>query len=239
MTGVLLAFAHESFTAVATDGFRLAAQTFACQTGIEEDVLVPAKGFAKAAAILGDEHPVELLHEGNRLIAFTEDALVAFQLIDQKYPDWQQIVPASFTNQTIVAHKGFEQAVKQALVISRGSDNKFAINLAAENNAVVVVGQDDAGSQSQSTLHSDIASRAFFTINGAFLLQTVTALKSAVNLKLQSNQSTKAIQITSDQEPGFMAILMPITLGESHDLARADEMRSLAKAASVAMGMAE
>jgi DNA polymerase-3 subunit beta len=237
LTGVSLEFEQEAFRAVATDGFRLAVQEFDdVKPGLDAKVVVPAAGFINASPALGSDNPVEILHDQNKLIAFTEDAMVAFQLLEGKYPEWQAIVPESFKYKCIVTPDQLEQATKQALIIARGSEHKFGVTYVAEGNAFVVIGDDKAGSQSQASMLSDSMASMYFVLNGVFVLQAVAATKDAAKLTIRGNGDKKPVEITSDQVPGYKAILMPM-LFSSQDQERADELKALATEASTAMGM--
>ncbi|MDX9863197.1 MAG: DNA polymerase III subunit beta [Anaerolineaceae bacterium] len=238
LTGVSLEFEKESFRAVATDGFRLSVQEFNdVKPGVDTKVLVPASSFIKAAPALGDENAVQILSDSGRLIAFTEDSLVAFQLIEGHFPDWKAIIPASFKNKNVVSTAELEQATKQALVIARSSNQKFAISYAAAGNALIVIGDDEAGSKCEANMPSETAANTFFTLNGVFVLQALVATKDAKKLIIRSNNSNTPVQVSSEEVPGYTGILMPMSQGVANDQEKADELKALALQASVAMGM--
>ena len=233
LTGVLLEYDEGKLNAVCTDGFRIAVQQFDVETALQKSALVPAKSLAKSSAVMDEKQPVHLLVAQGKMIAFNEDTLTAFQLIEANYPNWSAILPPSFKYTLSMNYAELERSVRQALVVAResGSALSNAISLAADNKSVIVVGKNQSGSKSQSVLTSDVVAKTFFTVNGIFVLQSLKALSGAKKVILKANSETPPIRITSPEGAGYTVILMPMETTAD----RISEMQELAEKASAAM----
>lgn len=233
LTGVWLEYGDKELNAVCTDGFRIAVQNFAVGSSLQESALVPARSLAKSSTIMDENQLIHLLVEQGKMLAFNEDTLTAFQMIDASYPEWAAILPPSFKYTLSVEYAELERSIRQALVVAResGSALSNAISIAADNNSVIVVGQNGEGSKSQSILNSEMVAKTFFTVNGIFVLQTLKAFSGARKVIIKANSERTPIQITSPEIDGCTVILMPMETTAD----RVSEMQELAEKASAAM----
>lgn len=235
LQGVLLGFDRDALHAVATDGFRIAAQKFDSVTELEQEILVPAGSLEKTSAILDPQQTVKLLVDERQVVVFNADTLIAYQRIDGKFPDWKAIMPDAFSSTLAVAYDDLERAIRQAMVLARERKEALtgAISLASEDKSVVIAGDNGTGSKSQSVVHSDFVSQSLFTVNGVFLMQTLKAMQGVKRVQIRANARTHPLEITSAEMPGYTVVLMPMEQSSE----RNEEMTALARQASAAIGM--
>ncbi len=128
LTGVLTRFDTESITFAAADGFRLSVRTAAIDAGIHEpvSVIIPARALSELGRILGEtEEEVEVtVTEGrNQVLFHLPNIDLVSQLIEGNFPDYNQIIPKSFSTRTVVDVKPFLNAVKIASFFARDAAN--------------------------------------------------------------------------------------------------------------------
>jgi DNA polymerase-3 subunit beta len=230
LTGVLLELSESTFHAVATDGFRIAVCEFPLlqNNPQSQTALVPAKALAKVGTIL-NEGNVRLVIDSGQLMAYTEDTIVACQLLDAKFPDWRQIMPESFSTSLQLDYAELDRSIRQALVVAR--EGTAALSLAAENNSVIILGDDQAGSQSHSVLASQKAGQTTVTFNGIFALQTLKALAGVKTIAVEINAHNTPMAISSPEAQAYCVVMMPIQVNGD----RNDEIAALARQACAAM----
>jgi len=128
LTGVLAKFQGEQLTLAAADGFRLSVRTAHLPDPVSEPVtvIVPARALAELSRISGEqEQPIEVTITPARnqaLFHMTNVDLVS-QLIEGNFPDYNQIIPKSYSTRTVISTNDFLKAAKTANIFARDAAN--------------------------------------------------------------------------------------------------------------------
>ena len=143
LTGVQFTFTGDRLKLAATDGFRLSLRSASLDANpvLPVSIIVPARSLAEVARIVSDadeSRPVEVTLSPTRSqilfrIAGTGNGekgkggfhrvdLVA-QLIEASFPDYNPIVPQSYTTRAVVDTAAFLKAVRVAFLFARDSAN--------------------------------------------------------------------------------------------------------------------
>jgi DNA polymerase-3 subunit beta len=142
LTGVLAKFQGEQLTLAAADGFRLSVRTthFAEPVSGPVTVIVPARALAELSRICGEqsrtvsgeqEQPIEVTITPARnqaLFHMTNVDLVS-QLIEGNFPDYNQIIPKSYSTRTVVSTGDFLKAAKTANIFARDAANIVRVEI--------------------------------------------------------------------------------------------------------------
>ena len=128
LTGVSAQFEGSKLTLAAADGFRLAVTSLELMTPVEEPftTVIPARALAEVSRIIGDqEDPVQIdvTASRNQVLFHTDHADLVSQLIEGKFPDYNQIIPTSHQTRIFVDTRAFLQAVKTADIFARDAAN--------------------------------------------------------------------------------------------------------------------
>lgn len=136
LTGVLAKFQEEQLTLAAADGFRLSVRTAHLPEPVPEPVtvIVPARALAELSRICGEhgrtvggeqEQPIEITitPARNQVLFHTANVDLVSQLIEGNFPDYNQIIPKSYTTRTVVSTSDFLKAVKTANIFARDAAN--------------------------------------------------------------------------------------------------------------------
>jgi DNA polymerase-3 subunit beta len=128
LTGVLAQFHQGGLTLAAADGFRLAVTS--ADVGVDLDeasgVIIPARALSELARVShDDEETIELLitPQRNQLLFHLPSTDLVSQLIEGNFPDYNQIVPKSYTTRTIVGTQELLKAVRVAFLFARDAAN--------------------------------------------------------------------------------------------------------------------
>jgi len=142
LTGVLAKFQGEQLTLAAADGFRLSVRTTHLAEPVSEPVtvIVPARALAELSRICGEhsrtvsgeqEQPIEVTITPARnqaLFHMTNVDLVS-QLIEGNFPDYNQIIPKSYSTRTVVSTGDFLKAAKTANIFARDAANIVRVEI--------------------------------------------------------------------------------------------------------------
>lgn len=132
LTGVQVKLEEDKITMAAADGFRLSVASQNGLAGLDtEQVIIPARALAELGKIVKEDELVTVvIQPARRQILFhTADWDLTSQLIEGKFPDFNQIIPKSHTTRTVVDTAAFLKAVKVSSLFARDSANivKLAI----------------------------------------------------------------------------------------------------------------
>ena len=147
LTGVLLRFEGERLMLAATDGYRLSVRRtqLSAPGPIDLSVVVPARTLSEISRISGEADPernVELAvaTARNQILfrvlgkgegekgAFHEVNLVS-QLIDAKFPDFNALVPKSYTTRTVMDTAALLRALKVAALFAKDASGRTMLQI--------------------------------------------------------------------------------------------------------------
>ncbi|MCQ3978966.1 MAG: DNA polymerase III subunit beta [Anaerolineae bacterium] len=128
LTGVLVQFNDDNLIMAAADGFRLSvkATTLKQNFGDVMEVIIPARALMELGRITGDqEQPVEVIITPARkqILFHLQDIDLVSQLIEGKFPDYNQIIPKGYATRSVMDTNSFLKAVRVSHLFARDSAN--------------------------------------------------------------------------------------------------------------------
>ncbi|HID65016.1 MAG TPA: DNA polymerase III subunit beta [Anaerolineae bacterium] len=128
LTGVLAEFQGEQLTLAAADGFRLSVRTAHLPEPVSEPVtvIVPARALAELSRISAEqEQPIEITitPARNQALFHLANVDLVSQLIEGNFPDYNQIIPTSYSTRTVVSTSDFLKAARTANIFARDAAN--------------------------------------------------------------------------------------------------------------------
>ena len=152
LTGVLLEASAEQLVAVATDSYRLAMRTVAWDQGVDANVLVPRRALEEArrsAEQAGSE--VKMALDQAEVTFGFGDRILRTRLIDGKYPDVRQLIPAGFERRLVVDRASLIEVVKRVSVVGESTTTTSPVTLDITTDTVrVTAGSGEAGDAEES-----------------------------------------------------------------------------------------
>jgi DNA polymerase-3 subunit beta len=136
LTGVLTVFDKDRLTMAAADGYRLSVQSVALDQSFDEkvEVIIPARALAELARISADQTDpvgVVITPARNQILFHMRDVDLISQLIEGRFPDYQQIIPTSHTNRAVLDVQAFLKATRVAHLFARDAANIIRVEIAA------------------------------------------------------------------------------------------------------------
>lgn len=124
LTGGYALFSGETATLVAADGFRLAVYNLATISPADEavGVIIPARALRELDRLLREQNePVEITinPQKSQILFRMESVEMVSQLIQGTFPDYNQLIPQSYTTRAVVDAAEFQRAIKSASVFAR------------------------------------------------------------------------------------------------------------------------
>ena len=128
LTGALAEFHDSQLTMVAADGFRLSLRRAQLSDEVPEplDVIIPARALRELARVSAEEkEPVEIIvtPDRNQILFRLSNIEIVSQLIEGKFPDYNQIIPSSYGTRVVLNTHELMRAVRISVLFSRDVAN--------------------------------------------------------------------------------------------------------------------
>ena len=221
LTGVFTKLENDSIIMAAADGFRLSVCTGTLKEPVAEPrtILIPAKAVAEVARILGDqEEPVAISVTPSRgqVLFHMLNVDVVAQLIDQRFPDYEPIIPKKYDTRTIVSTADILKACRQASIFARESSDTMRLHITpnsdVEPGKVTITARADETGDNESQLEaSATGNEVEIAFNVKYLIDVLAVIDAPQT----------AIETTAPKSPGiirpvgdasFLHVVMPMHL---------------------------
>lgn len=221
LTGVLAHFEGGTLTLAAADGFRLSVRSAPIGQELDEpiEIIVPARALAELARISGDrEDWVEVIitPARNQILFHVRDIDLVSQLIEGKFPDFQQIIPSSYTTRTVIETSAFLKAARVSHLFARDGSNIVRLEIVPNEDlkpgrltlmATSAELGDNVG-QLDASAEGDPVEIAF---NAKYLIDVLSVIDTAqVALETASSSSPGVLRPVGDDN--FVHVIMPMHL---------------------------
>lgn len=210
LQSVMMAGDSGKLTTAATDSFRLAEKTVPLKAGSVPQMLLPARNAQELLRVLEAENgEVEIYYNEHQISLQTDGVYYTSRLLDGTFPNYQQIIPKSFTTEAVALREELGEALKALSVFA----DKFAqVSLAIEpsKKAVLLSSRNpDVGEQVstvKATIEGDAVTMSF---NGRYLMDGFTAI-GGDSVRLHSNGPGKAMLIKDAGDASYLYLAMPM-----------------------------
>ncbi len=179
LNGVLLSFKENKLTVVATDGRRLALveQELEFPPSNESEVILPTKAVNELQRVLGGDEPLTVYLSENQIVFDLGHIVVLSKLIDGKYPNYRQVIPAEAKERVTVEREVLLSAVHRVSLLAndKSTSVKFAFS---KNNLEISANTPDVG-EAKEALSVNYKGKDFtIAFNPYFLMDPLKALDS-------------------------------------------------------------
>lgn len=213
LNGLMLEVTPDEVTTVATDGHRLALCQIKLKTGLTENcqVIIPRKGIIELARLLeAVEDPVTIQIGKNHIRLVLPQVTFTSKLIDGKFPDYQQVIPANPDKKLTVGREKLLQVFNRIAVLS---NEKFrGMRLQLEPNllrgSVHNPEQEEAEEEIEVSYSSDALDIGF---NIGYFMDALSAIKTdEVNVHFTDSNHSCLVQGETDENSRY--VIMPMRL---------------------------
>jgi DNA polymerase-3 subunit beta len=221
LTGVLARFEGDRLTLAAADGFRLSVRNAPIGQSLDQpiEVIIPARALGELARIAADqEDQVEVIitPARNQILFHLNDVDLVSQLIEGKFPDYNQIIPSGHTTRTVLDSSGFLKAARVSHLFARDAANIVRVEVAPGDElmpghitleATSAELGDNVG-QMDAHIEGDPVEIAF---NAKYLIDVLAVVDSAqVVLETTSASSPGVLRPVGDDD--YIHVIMPMHL---------------------------
>ncbi len=225
LTGVHMHLDAEGFECAATDGHRLAVLRLhrslpeASSSGEAESfaVTVPARSLRELERLLTGRpsaDPVSLFCDRGQVVLLWADQVLTSRSLEGTYPNYRQLIPASFSRSITVDRRAFTASLERVAVLADQHNNVVKVALDPARGVVVIsVDAQDVGSGSEQ-LPAEIDGEPIdIAFNVRYLLEGLKAI-STERVCLRCNAPTTPAVLSPVGEAGvdYTYLVMPVQI---------------------------
>ena len=211
LTGVLISVENGVFKMVATDSYRLGVAEASIESAASDFSAVLAGGFVSDLAGLpktGED--ISLALAENQIIVSYAGTVFVNRRIEGKYPNYKQLIPATYETRCVVDRAALAGAVKRASLLEHsGSQVRFSINVASQT--IQLTTSQDVGSTQEIVRASIEGSDVEIGFNSFYVSEGINAMGSSeVALEIQGPLKPGIMRGCGDEN--YLYLVMPVRI---------------------------
>ncbi len=212
LNGVLLSFKEGKLVVVATDGRRLALveQEVEFPASMEMDIIIPPKTVNELMRTLESqgEGMLKITAEEKKVSFKFSNILIVSKLIDDKFPDYAQVIPESSEERVTIEREVLLAAIRRVALLTTEQSNSVKLCF-TKNNIEIVTETPEIGEAKENVAIKYDGANVSIAFNPEFL---IAPLKS-----IQSDEIY--FEMTDEMNPGviktdvpFLYVIMPMRI---------------------------
>jgi DNA polymerase-3 subunit beta len=200
---------------VATDGHRLALVDRGIGSeaeGIASEVIIPRKGLAELKRLVDedDADQVQIGFEGTSGLARKNSVTLLMRLIEGKFPNYQQVIPANVEHQVTLASESLIRAVRRVALLS--VERSHAVKLELTSGMLRLSSNNHDLGQAQEELDVDYSGdQLIIGFNAKYLQDSLVAF-GAKEIQLCLHDASSPVIVRPTDDADSLAVVMPMRL---------------------------
>jgi DNA polymerase-3 subunit beta len=176
-------------------------------------VTVPARSLRELERLLSARHsdePLSLFSDRGQVVVHWADQLLTSRTLDGTYPNYRQLIPASFTRRIVVERRPLLAALERVAVLADQQNNVVKISVEAELGKLLIQADGgDVGSGSEAVAAEISGDDLQIAFNVRYLLDGLKAM-TGDQLAMSCNAPTTPVVLTPIDESRFTYLVMPV-----------------------------
>jgi len=219
LTGILFELEGKDLSLVATDGYRLSLKKVEVNSPVKEKIslIIPARSLIEVSRVLEEEKEKKekilkmgFTKEQNQVVFVFPEIELFSRVIEGTFPDYQKIIPNSFTTKLILDREIFSREVKVVSIFARDSANiiKFKIQ---KDLLEMSANSPQIGENKSSLEIKQEGEEGEIAFNFRFLQGFLSAVNvQEISLEINGPLNPGVFRGVSDDS--FLHIIMPVRL---------------------------
>ena len=212
LTGVLMAAEGEGLRLVATDSYRLAVRDLPGAGVLSEGqkVLVPSRALGELQRLLGSAAGGDVqLRLGQHDATFgTGSVSLTSRLIEGEFPNYRQLIPASYPNRLVIGREPLLDAVRRVKLLARDATTPVRVALRPDGIELTVI-TTDWGTATEDVDAKYEGSEMTVAFNPAYLIEGAEAVPTD-EIVLDVLDALKPATLRPTESDEYLYLLMPV-----------------------------
>ena len=200
---------------VATDGHRLSLIDKKVpdiqKIELKHGVMIPKKGLIELNKLSLEDGGILFGLKQNNLVAKQEKALIIIRLLDTKFPDYKNVIPAKEEdkeNIIIISRMSLLEAMRRMMIVRSDQYQGVKMKIGLDYLEMVSVNPDLGNVEEKIEIkyEGNLIEMGF---NPRYFIDTLQSMISDT-IHLNIKDQTSPCLITGDQDEGFLGLIMPM-----------------------------
>jgi len=221
LSGIFFSFFSEKFEGLvlaATDSYRLAESKIKVVQGENKEIkcIVPSRvayeinRLLQAAKSHGGEDNVRVWISENQIAIRYDSFEMTSRLIDGRYPDYTQIIPAEFKTTAVFPHDVMVNKIKAASLFTSTGVNAVSFDLNVSQKNIGVSSSSTQAGEHSSAIDADIEGEEnSILLNHSYVLDGLSHMESE-NIVFGVNSKDSPCLFRPQGKEDYLYIVMPI-----------------------------
>lgn len=222
LTGVHLKVEPETLEFAATDGHRLSVVETPSTDGESAsatkeafEVTVPARALRDLERMMASRtssEPIALYFEQGQTVFQWGDQYLTSRTLDGQYPNYGQLIPASFERQVTVDRRLFLGALERIAVLADQKSSVVKLSLGEGSDQVTLSADAQDVGSGQESMPAQVSGGALdIAFNVRYLMDGLKAL-NASEIQIQLNSATSPVVLTPLGAMKMTYLVMPVQI---------------------------
>jgi DNA polymerase-3 subunit beta len=219
LTGVLTQIEDKQITLAASDGFRLSVYKLALDSAASEkaDLVIPGRALSEVQRLLGEEAEPVLIQTNaakTQVLIKLQNAELIAQLLQGTFPNFSQLIPASWTTRAIVEAGDFLRETRIATVFARDGSGIVRLVVSSGEGGmpgkVVLSARAEEVGDNEGEIDAVVEGEGVkIAFNGKYLVDVLQAM-DAGQIALETTNSSSQGVIKPIGSDGYIHVIMPM-----------------------------
>jgi len=221
ISGVLLDFNKQELILAATDSYRLAENKIKIgqnsANNQENKIIVPAKTLQEVSRILNilkedaieDSDNLEIYTTSNQIMFSYGGVDLISRIIEAQYPEYQQIIPASYKTKIKFNVADLVKAVKTSSLFTKSGVYDVKLDFSNSKEVIITSSSSQTG-ESTSLVEAEISGEGdYIVLNYHYLLDGLQNIGSE-NVLMEVNDKNSMCILRPENSQDYFYLIMPI-----------------------------
>jgi DNA polymerase III subunit beta len=214
MMGVLFQFSPDGTRAVATDGHRLV-RIFNTnlKTESELDIIIPAKALNLVGKSFGEGESIRIAYSQTHVEFKTEMTTILSRLIDERYPNYEAVIPRENDKQVTISKDAMLRSVKRVSIFANANTKQLKFQLNKDKMSILAE-NFDAGNEAKEQIRCDYGNDDLMIgFNGRFVEDALSHLDGEdITMKFSTPTRAAILEPVKQNGEDIMMLVMPVRL---------------------------
>jgi DNA polymerase-3 subunit beta len=152
---------------------------------------------------------IEVYYNDNQLSTHVDSLYYTSRIIDGSFPNYQQIVPKSFSTEAVVLREDLSSALK-SLSIFADKFSQIVLTIAPDKKSILLTSRNPDVGEQTSTIRATISGEELtMSFNSRYLADSLQAI-SGESVRIHANGMGKPILIKDAADESFFYLAMPM-----------------------------
>lgn len=221
MTGIFFKLSNSSGTFVSTDGHRLVKYIRTDIKGdeVDHDMIIPRKSLNLLKSVIPSDKSTDINLEFNASNAFFsfENVKMVCRLIDERYPDYDNVIPNDNSNIVILDRSEILGSLKRISIYANKTTNQVRFKISGSEILISAEDLDFSNEANERISCEHDGDNIEIGFNAKFLIEMLSNIESdKVRLKLsEPNRAGLILPDNMSENEDITMLVMPVMLNDN------------------------